>query len=88
MGSQIIQDKFENIKGTIEDVTESAKADDASLLKQTVRPEFINRIDEIVMFTPLTSENIAKIVGLNSNQLLKCWRFKASPWTLRLNSSI
>jgi ATP-dependent Clp protease ATP-binding subunit ClpB len=51
MGSQIIQDKFENIKGTIEDVTESAKADDASLLKQTVRPEFINRIDEIVMFT-------------------------------------
>ena len=71
MGSQIIQDKFENIKGTIEDVTESAKADVLSLLKQTVRPEFINRIDEIVMFTPLTSENIAKIVGLQLKSVTK-----------------
>lgn len=71
MGSQIIQDKFDNIKGTTEEVTESAKADVLNLLKQTVRPEFINRIDEIVMFTPLTSENIAKIVGLQLKSVTK-----------------
>lgn len=71
MGSQIIQDKFDNIKSTIEEVTASAKADVLSLLKQTVRPEFINRIDEIVMFTPLTSENIAKIVGLQLKSVTK-----------------
>ncbi|MBE0392374.1 ATP-dependent chaperone ClpB [Flavobacterium sp. PL002] len=71
MGSQIIQDKFDNIKGTVEEVTESAKADVLNLLKQTVRPEFINRIDEIVMFTPLTSENIAKIVGLQLKSVTK-----------------
>jgi len=64
MGSQIIQEKFENLKGGIEAATEIAKIEVLGLLKQTVRPEFINRIDEIVMFTPLTSENITKIVSL------------------------
>jgi ATP-dependent Clp protease ATP-binding subunit ClpB len=71
MGSQIIQDKFDHIKGSIEEVTEEAKTDVLSLLKQTVRPEFINRIDEIVMFTPLTTENIAKIVGLQLKSVTK-----------------
>lgn len=64
MGSQIIQDKFENLKGSIEAATEAAKIEVLGLLKQTVRPEFINRIDEIVMFTPLTNANIEQIVGL------------------------
>jgi ATP-dependent Clp protease ATP-binding subunit ClpB len=64
MGSQIIQDKFENLKGSVEAATELAKVEVLGLLKQTVRPEFINRIDEIVMFTPLTAKNIAQIVGL------------------------
>ncbi|QKJ64016.1 ATP-dependent chaperone ClpB [Flavobacterium sp. M31R6] len=64
MGSQIIQEKFENLKGSIEAATEIAKVEVLGLLKQTVRPEFINRIDEIVMFTPLTAKNITKIVGL------------------------
>ena len=41
------------------------------LLKQTVRPEFINRIDEIVMFTPLTSANIKQIVGLQLKSVTK-----------------
>jgi ATP-dependent Clp protease ATP-binding subunit ClpB len=71
MGSQIIQDKFENIKGSIEEVTEEAKTEVLSLLKQTLRPEFINRIDEIVMFSPLTNENISKIVGLQLNSVSK-----------------
>ncbi|HEU4791148.1 MAG TPA: ATP-dependent chaperone ClpB [Flavobacterium sp.] len=64
MGSQIIQEKFENLKGSVEAATEIAKIEVLGLLKQTVRPEFINRIDEIVMFTPLTSANITQIVGL------------------------
>jgi ATP-dependent Clp protease ATP-binding subunit ClpB len=64
MGSQIIQKKFDNLKSSFEAATEAAKVEVLGLLKQTVRPEFINRIDEIVMFTPLTNANIAQIVGL------------------------
>ena len=71
MGSQIIQDKFDNLKGSIEAVTEAAKVEVLGLLKQTVRPEFINRIDEIVMFTPLTNANIAQIVGLQLKSVKK-----------------
>ncbi len=71
MGSQIIQEKFENLKGGVEAATEAAKIEVLGLLKQTVRPEFINRIDEIVMFTPLTSANIAQIVGLQLKSVTK-----------------
>jgi ATP-dependent Clp protease ATP-binding subunit ClpB len=71
MGSQIIQDTFENLKGGIDAATEAAKIEVLGLLKQTVRPEFINRIDEIVMFTPLTTDNIAQIVGLQLKSVTK-----------------
>lgn len=71
MGSQIIQEKFENLKGSIEAATEAAKVEVLGLLKQTVRPEFINRIDEIVMFTPLTNANIVQIVGLQLKSITK-----------------
>jgi ATP-dependent Clp protease ATP-binding subunit ClpB len=71
MGSQIIQEKFVNLKGTIEDATEAAKYEVLAMLKQTVRPEFINRIDEIVMFTPLSNANITTIVGLQLNNVTK-----------------
>jgi len=76
MGSQIIQDKFDpqsswGLKGNIEATTEAAKVEVLGLLKQTVRPEFINRIDEIVMFTPLTAKNIAQIVGLQLKSVKK-----------------
>ena len=71
MGSGIIQEKFENLKGGIEAATEAAKTEVLGLLKQTVRPEFINRIDEIVMFTPLTSANIQQIVGLQLKSITK-----------------
>jgi len=64
MGSSIIQEKFENFKGNIENAIEAAKVEVLGLLKQTVRPEFINRIDDIVMFTPLSTDNIREIVGL------------------------
>jgi len=73
MGSSIIRDKFEkeNTKIGIEAATEAAKVEVLGLLKQTVRPEFINRIDEIVMFTPLTTENIKKIVELQLKSVSK-----------------
>lgn len=71
MGSQIIQDKFDNLNGSVEAATEAAKVEVLGLLKQTVRPEFINRIDEIVMFTPLSHSNIAQIVGLQLKSVVK-----------------
>ena len=71
MGSQIIQDKFDNLSGSVEAATEAAKVEVLGLLKQTVRPEFINRIDEIVMFTPLSHSNIAQIVGLQLKSVVK-----------------
>ena len=73
MGSAIIQEKFEkeNLKKGVEYAIEEAKKEVLSLLKQTVRPEFINRIDEIVMFTPLTQSNIQKIVGLQLKSVSK-----------------
>ncbi|QOG01449.1 ATP-dependent chaperone ClpB [Flavobacterium sp. MDT1-60] len=71
MGSQIIQEKFENLKGSVEAATEAAKVEVLGLLKQTVRPEFINRIDEIVMFTPLTVDNISRIVSLQLKSVSK-----------------
>lgn len=71
MGSHIIQEKFENLKGGLEAATEAAKTEVLGMLKQTVRPEFINRIDEIVMFTPLTHDNIKQIVGLQLKGVIK-----------------
>ena len=71
MGSHIIQEKFENLKGSIDAAMETAKVEVLSLLKQTVRPEFLNRIDDIVMFTPLTNENIKQIVGLQLKSVFK-----------------
>jgi ATP-dependent Clp protease ATP-binding subunit ClpB len=71
MGSQIIQEKFENLRGGLEAATEAAKIEVLGLLKQTVRPEFINRIDEIVMFTPLTNANITQIVSLQLKSVTK-----------------
>ncbi len=63
MGSHIIQEKYENVKD-IDTAMETAKVEVLALLKQNVRPEFINRIDDIIMFSPLTQEDIKKIVSL------------------------
>ena len=63
MGSHIIQEKFDTEKN-VDLAMESAKVEVLALLKQSVRPEFINRIDDIVMFTPLTRMDIQEIVGL------------------------
>ncbi len=70
MGSQIIQERFEAAKD-IDSAMESAKVDVLGLLKQMVRPEFLNRIDDTIMFTPLTKDNIKDIVGLQLKGITK-----------------
>ena len=70
MGSHLIQESFEKYKDT-EEATEKAKEEVLQLLKQTVRPEFINRIDDIVMFAPLTQADIRQIVRLQLNSIIK-----------------
>ena len=70
MGSHLIQESFEKYKDTGE-ATEKAKEEVLQLLKQTVRPEFINRIDDIVMFAPLTKADIRQIVRLQLNSIIK-----------------
>ncbi|OUR95065.1 ATP-dependent chaperone ClpB [Flavobacteriales bacterium 34_180_T64] len=70
MGSQIIQERF-NATKDINSAMESAKIDVLTVLKQNVRPEFLNRIDDTIMFTPLSKENIVEIVGLQLKSVSK-----------------
>jgi ATP-dependent Clp protease ATP-binding subunit ClpB len=70
IGSHIIQEKYDTTKN-VESAMESAKVDVLGLLRQSVRPEFLNRIDDVVMFTPLSKDNIKEIVGLQLNGLKK-----------------
>ncbi|CAN5215085.1 ATP-dependent chaperone ClpB [soil metagenome] len=70
IGSHLIQEKFAEDEGwnhTL--VLEEAKSAVLELLRQTIRPEFLNRIDEIVMFEPLTQANIRKIVDIQFRQI-------------------
>ena len=71
MGSHIIQEKFADPKADLEAVTELAKIEVLGLLKQSVRPEFLNRIDDIIMFTPLNQADIFEIVKLQIEHLKK-----------------
>jgi ATP-dependent Clp protease ATP-binding subunit ClpB len=70
LGSHLIQSHFETNKD-IDSAIEAAKIDVLGLLKQTIRPEFLNRIDDTIMFTPLTKENIREIVGLQLKGVTK-----------------
>lgn len=63
MGGHLIQESFQENENT-EIATEIAQEKVLNLLKQSVRPEFLNRIDDVVMFTPLNKENIREIVRL------------------------
>jgi ATP-dependent Clp protease ATP-binding subunit ClpB len=70
LGSSVIHDRFEATKD-IDSAIEVAKIDVLALLKQSVRPEFLNRIDDTIMFTPLNKENITDIVGLQLKSVTK-----------------
>ncbi|UFH53576.1 ATP-dependent chaperone ClpB [Spirosoma sp. KNUC1025] len=72
IGSHLIQEKFAEDEGWNHSlVLEEAKSAVMELLKQTIRPEFLNRIDEIVMFEPLTQANIRKIVDIQFSEIKK-----------------
>ncbi|AEE20589.1 ATP-dependent chaperone ClpB [Dokdonia sp. 4H-3-7-5] len=70
MGSHIIKERFEAIPD-VDAAMESAKVDVLGLLKQNIRPEFLNRIDDIVMFSPLTRKDIRDIVKLQFKGIQK-----------------
>jgi len=70
MGSHIIQEKYDNLND-VDAAMEAAKAEVLNLLKKSVRPEFLNRIDDIIMFTPLNAEDIKAIVDLQLKLLQK-----------------
>lgn len=70
LGSELIQKHFDNTKD-IETAIELARVDVLGLLKQTIRPEFLNRIDDTVMFTPLNHKDILAIVDLQLKMIRK-----------------
>ncbi len=77
MGAHIIQDRFENLDmGNREEVIDSTKVEVLDLLKKTIRPEFLNRIDEIIMFTPLNKKEVTEIVKIQLNGLTKMLKEK------------
>src|SRR5690606_35989552 len=70
MGSHIIQANFENIsENDKEEVVEKTKVEVLNLLRQTIRPEFLNRIDEVIMFQPLLINDIREIIKIQLNDL-------------------
>jgi len=70
LGSSIIHDRFEKVKEKdFEETAEKAKVEVMELLRQTIRPEFLNRVDEIIMFTPLTMGNVRQIVQIQLDAL-------------------
>lgn len=72
LGSGLIRENFEKLtESNREEVIETTKNEVFELLKQTIRPEFLNRIDELIMFTPLNNEEIKLIVRLQLNQVEK-----------------
>ncbi len=72
MGSHLIQENFEKITPeNYFEVVEGTKEEVLDLLKKTVRPEFLNRIDEIIMFRPLTQADIRKIVDIQVDLIEK-----------------
>jgi ATP-dependent Clp protease ATP-binding subunit ClpB len=76
MGSELIRENYSKIDENTPDdktaqIVDQTKTEVIELLKQHIRPEFLNRIDEIIMFTPLSRANIAEVVGLQVKSIQK-----------------
>ena len=70
MGSDIIQENFENVtERNKEEVVEKTKAEVMVRLRETIRPEFLNRVDEIILFQPLMKSEIRGIVSIQLENL-------------------
>ena len=72
LGSQYIQQRFENLNDSNrKEVIDDTKKNVMEMLKKTIRSEFLNRIDDIIMFLPLTQPQIAQVVTLQMNRVKK-----------------
>jgi ATP-dependent Clp protease ATP-binding subunit ClpB len=72
IGSHLIHDAFEKVtEKNIEEAAEKAKLDVMNLLRETIRPEFLNRVDEIIMFHPLLKKEIKGIINIQLKNLEK-----------------
>ncbi|MBO4722764.1 MAG: AAA family ATPase, partial [Muribaculaceae bacterium] len=72
LGSSLIRERFETLNAENRNrVVEQTRNDVLTMLKQTIRPEFLNRIDEVIMFTPLDEQQIAQIVELQLKSVKK-----------------
>lgn len=70
IGSHLIQDAFEDVNdNNVDEVTEKARVEVMNLLRQTIRPEFLNRVDDIIMFKPLLRKEIMGIVRIQLENL-------------------
>ena len=89
LGSAFIQSKFDEMKRKNESerakLLEEAKNGVLDMLKKTIRPEFLNRIDDIIMFQPLTKDQIQQIVRIQVNGIVK--RLAAQEVTLKVEDS-
>ncbi len=84
-GSSIIQENME-LLGTGPESFEKTKREVLDLLKRTLRPEFLNRIDEIIMFHPLTEENVRQILQIQADRIVKLLEEKDIKLTLTDNA--
>ena len=75
LGSQFIQQKFEAMRGLPDakqaNILEETKNEVLEMLKKTIRPEFLNRIDDIIMFQPLKKDEIELIVRLQVEAVIR-----------------
>ena len=72
VGSHIIQENLQHMNaGNMDEIIESTRQKVFELLKRTIRPEFLNRIDELIMFNPLDKDEIRQIVRLQFNNILR-----------------
>lgn len=72
IGSHLITEAFEGVtERTLEEATDKARVEVMNLLRQTIRPEFLNRVDEVIMFQPLLKNEIRGIIHIQLNNLKK-----------------
>lgn len=72
LGSHLIQDRFEEMtERNHAQIEEQTRSDLFDMLRKTISPEFLNRIDEVIMFTPLTRKDVRNIVKLQFNMILQ-----------------
>lgn len=88
LGSHLIQEAFDNAgEKDLEQVADKARVEVMNLLKQTIRPEFLNRVDEIIMFQPLKKKELKKIIEIQLRSIQKMVRennieLEFTPYTL------